>query len=130
MDPHIERLIAILQAASARADQMTALLKQFTTATDRATRLDAARAAAKAMQTGLGPVIEQEQRSAAEGLEVAKQLTDAAPAGDQPVRAEDIASHFRALVETVQLDARRPREGEVATTLKSFDVEIKGLIVV
>ena len=33
-------------------------------------------------------------------------------------------------LETIQLDARRPAQGELATTLKSFDVELKGLIVV
>jgi hypothetical protein len=132
MDQRAERLIALFEASASRAEQLTSLLKQFTAAMDKATSVDAARAAAKNMQTGLAPLIEQEQKSAPEGIDLAKQLGDAIPSnGDQqPVRAEDIASHFRTLVETIQLDARRPGQGELATTLKSFDVEIKGLIVV
>jgi hypothetical protein len=131
MDQRIERLIALFEGSSTRAEKLTSLLKQLNTAMEKATSVDAARAAAKNLQTGLAPLIEEEQKSASEGIDLAKQLGDAPPTtDDKPVRAEDIASHFRTLVETVQLDARRPRAGELATTLKSFDVEIKGLIVV
>lgn len=133
MDPRIERLIALLKASSDRAQQLAALLKQFTTDMERATSTDLAQRAAKTLQGALGRIIEQEQKDAAEGIEIAHQLGEAAPAPpapERPVRAEDIAKHFRALVDTIQLDARRPSEGELATTLKSFDVELKGLIVV
>ena len=133
MDPRIERLIALLKASSDRAQQLSALLKQFTADMERATSLDLAQRAAKTLQGVLGRIVEQEQKDAAEAIEIAKQIGEAPsvpPPTERPVRAEDIAKHFRTLVDTIQLDARRPAEGELATTLKSFDVEIKGLIVV
>ena len=133
MDPRIERLIALLRASSDRAQQLAALLKQFTTDMERATNVDLAQRAAKTLQGALGRITEQEQKDAAEAIELAKQLGEATPVPpptERPVRAEDIAKHFRTLVDTMQLEARRPAEGELATTLKSLDVEIKGLIVV
>jgi len=41
-----------------------------------------------------------------------------------------VAGQFRSLMDSIQNDARQPRDGEVATTLKSLDIELKGLIVV
>jgi cell division protein ZapA (FtsZ GTPase activity inhibitor) len=46
------------------------------------------------------------------------------------VRPEEVAKQFRNLIETIQLDARRPSASQSAATLKSMDIELKGLIVV
>lgn len=133
MDPRIERLIALLKASGDRAQQLAALLKQFTTEMERATNVDLAQRAAKNLQGALGRIVEQEQKDVAEAIEIARQLGEATPGQpptEKPVRAEDIVKHFRTLVDTIQLEARRPAAGELATTLKSFDVELKGLVVV
>jgi len=143
MDPRFEQLIGLLTASAERTKQLEVLNKQFTTDMGKATNIDMAKAAAKALQNGLAPFIEQEAKGDQESLGLARQLADATPTTpttppttpptpgtEKPVRAEDIAKHFRTLVQSVQLDARRPAQGEIATTLKSFDIEIKGLIVV
>jgi hypothetical protein len=46
------------------------------------------------------------------------------------IRPEDFAKRFRSLIDSIQVEARTGVAGEVATTLKSLDVELKGLIVV
>ena len=48
----------------------------------------------------------------------------------QPIKTEDLAQHFRSVVDTIQLQSRQSQQGEVATIIKNLDVEIKGLIVV
>ena len=140
MDPRFEQLIGLLTASAERTKQLEVLNKQFTTDMGKATNIDMAKAAAKALQNGLTPFIEQEAKGDQESLGLARQLADATPTTppttpptpgtEKPVRASDIAKHFRTLVQSMQLDARVPAQGEIATTLKSFDVEIKGLIVV
>lgn len=52
------------------------------------------------------------------------------PPSARPARPEDIAQQFRAVIERIQLDARQPKAGDVGTTLKSLEIELKGLIVV
>jgi hypothetical protein len=48
----------------------------------------------------------------------------------QPVDTGNLADHFRSIVDTIQLQAQQPQAGQIATTLKSLDVELKTLIVV
>ena len=47
-----------------------------------------------------------------------------------PVKADALMDQFRLVIEKAQLDARKPQAGEVSATLKSMDVEIKGLIAI
>jgi hypothetical protein len=134
MDARVERLIGVLKLAQERSQQSAELTTTFFSNLTAATNVETAKKLAKALQDRSTPLLEEERKALAEAADLAQQLGDlAAPAPATPgvaVRAEDIARHFRTLVDTVQLDARAPKAGELATTLKSFDVEIKGLIVV
>ncbi len=53
-----------------------------------------------------------------------------APAEDIAIKPEDLAGHFRTVVENAQRDARGQAAGEVGVSLKTLDIEVKGLIVV
>lgn len=130
MDKRIERLIELLKIAMERAQQLLDLNRQFQEAAGRAKPeelVKIVREYGRKSEEGLGV----QQASLKEALTLAQQLgSDAPPAGSGAVRAEDFAKHFRTLIDRMQLDARMPREGDVATTLKSLDVELKGMIVV
>ncbi len=67
-----------------------------------------------------------------EALEMAEALeqTPTPLQAPPPISPANLAGHFRSLVDAIQQDARSPQQGEVGTTLKSVEVEVKGLIVV
>jgi hypothetical protein len=134
MDARVERLIGTLKVAQERWQQSAELTTTFLSGLNAATNVETAKRLAKTFQDRSGPLLEEERKAVTEAADLAQQLGDLKPPDttrpDVAVRAEDIARHFRTLVDTVQLDARAPKAGELATTLKSFDVEIKGLIVV
>lgn len=134
MDARVERLIGLLRMAQERQQQSTELTTGLVSGLNTSTNIDQAKKLAKTFQDRAAPLVEEQLKLIAEAADLASQLGDLKPPGPATpgvsVRAEDIAKHFRTLVDTVQADARAPRAGELATTLKSFDVEIKGLIVV
>jgi len=134
MDARVERVIALLKVALERSQQSAEVTAAFLSSLNAATNVDAAKRLAKSFQDRNGPLTEEERKAIGEAADLSQQLGDLAPpATTTPgvaVRAEDVAKHFRTLVDAVQLDARAPKAGELATTLKSFDVELKGLIVV
>lgn len=63
----------------------------------------------------------------AEAQKIREELSRREP---QPVKTGELVANFRAVLEAAQLEARKPREGEVAATLKSLDVEVKGFLTV
>ena len=134
MDPQVEQLIGLLNAALERAASAVKLTQGLLADIGAATNVDTVKRAAKEFQQNIEKTQELERTAIADALELTRKLepkpTEPVPPSGPAVRAEDIAKHFRALVDTVQLEARQPRAGEMATTLKSFDVELKGLIVV
>ncbi len=135
MDPEFERLIGLLKAAEERAQTASDLTGKFIAEVNNAANVDVVRRVTKQFQEQIGAAQQEVRKAVAEATELAAKLRETKPTEPVPpsgpsVRAQDIAAHFRTLVDTVQLEARQPRAGELATTLKSFDVELKGLIVV
>lgn len=53
----------------------------------------------------------------------------AAPVEAEAIKPEDLARHFRDVIDLAQSNARQP-EGDSGVSLKSLDIEVKGLIVV
>lgn len=68
--------------------------------------------------------------AAASELSQKVSAAQAAQAEEGPVKPEDLAGHFRTVVENAQRDARGQAAGEVGVSLKTLDIEVKGLIVV
>jgi hypothetical protein len=133
MDPRLEKLIELLRAALARERELGDLSRDFQQKVERAKKIEELRKLALEFAQRLIATNGLQQEALQEALGLAEELGKALPPPPPdggPVRADDVARHFRTLIDNIQLDARKPRAGEVATTLKSLDVEIKGLIVV
>jgi len=66
--------------------------------------------------------------SAASSL--SQQIIAGTAPSEEAVRPEDLAGHFRSVVDNAQRDARLQASGEVGVSLRTMDIEVKGLIVV
>ncbi|SRR6266566_5986642 len=73
--------------------------------------------------------LEGELNTSSQSIEEVLKLLQGLGPKPQPIKTEDLAQHFRSVVDSIQ-QSRPPQQGEVATILKNLDVEIKGLIVV
>jgi hypothetical protein len=67
------------------------------------------------------------QNSLREAEAIVKETTKPAT---KPVKADVLARQFRSVIESIQREAQQQPEGEIGVTLKTVDVEVKGLIVV
>ena len=57
-------------------------------------------------------------------------LKETSTPATKPVKADVLARQFRSVIENIQREAQQQPEGEIGVTLKTVDVEVKGLIVV
>lgn len=131
MDPRFQRLIELLKAMIDREKQIHDLNVEFQKAVAAAKELETLRKIALSFSTRLDGLIGEEQKALDEALSLAQQLSEEKqPPVSGTVRAGDVANQFRTLIDTIQGDARKSRPGEMASTLKSLDIELKGLIVI
>jgi hypothetical protein len=65
-----------------------------------------------------------------ESSALANRLGEERGPGPKPVPAADLAKGFRSVIQTIQREAFDEAVGDVGTTLKALDIELKGLIVV
>jgi len=65
-----------------------------------------------------------------EASSLSQQIIAPTAATEEAVRPEDLAGHFRSVVDNAQRDARQQASGEMSVSLKTLDIEVKGLIVV
>lgn len=76
-------------------------------------------------------LLQEQQAAIEEAQKIVSQLgSGETPPTSRPAHPEALARQFRTVIERIQLDARQPKTGDVGTTLKSLEVELKGLIVV
>lgn len=132
MDPRLAKLIELLQAALGRERELDGLNREFQTNSERIKEVEELRKLALRFARRAAGVNTEQQAALQEALRLAEELgkDPSPPAEGGPVKADDVAKHFRTLIDNIQREARQPKAGEVATTLKSLEVEIKGLIVV
>lgn len=129
MDKRLERLVEVLQLAMERGQQLQKLQREFQRAITRARGEESARLArefASAMEEPAGAQLTHLKEAAA----LSGRLQQDEGRKEAAIRPEDFAKRFRSLIDSIQVEARTGVGGEVATTLKSLDVELKGLIVV
>ena len=129
MDKRLERLVEVLRLAAEQGQQVQRLQKEFQRAVARARGeegLRLAREFATATEQPAGTQAAYLKEAAA----LAARLQQDDLRKEAAIRPEDFAKRFRSLIDTIQVEARKGGEGDVATTLKSLDVELKGLIVV
>ena len=129
MDKRIERLLEVMRLAVERGQQLQKLQKDFQRAVAKAKGEEVvklARAFASAVEEPTGA----QMAHLKEAVALSGRLQQDDGRKEAAIRPEDFAKRFRALIDGIQAEARKGVEGEVATTLKSLDVELKGLIVV
>ncbi len=134
MNPTFERLIQLLKECSDRNAAIIDLTRQLRDVLASIRSIDELRKTPMEILKKMDALEAQQADALKEALAIAQELAASQPGGDDktppPVKAVDVAGQFRSLMDSIQSDARTPREGEVATTLKSLDIELKGLIVV
>jgi hypothetical protein len=136
MDPKFERLIQLLNESIQRENNLRDLKQQLRDVLSKIKNIEELRKVPMDILKKLEELENDQARALEEAMGLANELAKDQPTptpGDKeppPVKAGDVAGQFRSLMDSIQNDARQPRDGEVATTLKSLDVELKGLIVV
>ncbi len=129
MDKRLERLAEVLQLAMERGQQLQKLHKEFQRALTRASGDESVRLArefASAMEEPVGAQL----ANLKEAVALTGRLQQDESRKEAAIRPEDFAKRFRSLIDSIQVEARAGVAGELATTLKSLEVELKGLIVV
>lgn len=126
-----ERSEVLVQRLNEGVDNLNQLRTEFTSFLEKmeeASPEEAARAASE-FSGLLGERLNALEPNLREAAEISEAVVSELepPAAVKPV---DLAQPFRSMIETIQNQAREPREGDVAATLKTVDVELKGLIVV
>ncbi len=132
MSEQTERLSEQLAAAQQGLQDLRKAQQSFHRARSRRTaKPEAAIAAAHKLAQKAEPGLTQLGALLKEITALAQSLTAAqAPAAEaEAIKPEDLARHFRDVVDQAQSSARQP-EGDVGVSLKSLDIEVKGLIVV
>jgi hypothetical protein len=125
----LKRLIELLESAQAELSKVRETIEAFQkAASEPDVSLDRlqrdAKVAVDRLQGSVGVIAE----SLAEASDIAKRLPegDDAPAG---IPATDLAKGFRSVIQALEEEAASTAVGDVATVIRSMDVELKGLIV-
>src|SRR6185295_4032722 len=133
MDQRIENLINLLTGAVGSNQESQKQFDQFKSTLEKAKTIDEVLKLLKAFTDSFTRLAKTQDESLASALKLAQEIGKDTP-GPGPTtnsnRPDDIARQFRTLIETSQREARTPGTGESAATIKSLDVELKGLIVV
>lgn len=133
MNNLIEQLLKLLKDALEIRTKLAEIVRQFRRDIEKIDSLAQFKKLALTLadQTDELLKLQEEQLEACRRL--AEELANQTPGPTPPpnrVRPDDIANQFRTLIDLIQRDARAPRPEEAAATLKSLDIELKGLIVV
>lgn len=132
MEDLIQRLIQRLNEAFARVKNLQAATDKFQEALKKPDfppnkLMELARNYSSQVEEGLNNL----EASLKDALAAANELAKFPPSPEpQAIKPDDLAKNLRSVIENLQLEARQPRAGEIAATLKSLDIEMKGLIVV
>jgi hypothetical protein len=134
MIPSFDQLIQVLKECLDRENQLGKLKSTLRELVASAKNMDEIKKNIPALLEKIFSLEADQAKALNQALEIADALQQNQPPPQPPpadtVKAGDLATQFRVLMDTIQSDARAPREGAVATTLKSLDIELKGLIVV
>ncbi|MBM3679005.1 MAG: hypothetical protein FJW96_14180 [Actinobacteria bacterium] len=123
-------LIERLEAAVAETDRLQTVLGEHV---DRALRLDGldqTRASVKELGADVGRQLKSHARTISESRKLANELAQAPGEPPPAISPDAIVDQIRTMIDNVHEDVRKGREGETASTLRSVEVELKGLIVV
>ena len=134
MDPRLQRLFNLFSKALELEQALNGTVVLFRQRIEKEVEIASVRKLAAAFATSY-----EQQRSEFRALldEIFGLIKELMETGGEPVptetkavRPDAVADQFRKLMDTIQQDARLPRAGEAATTLKNLEVELKGLVVI
>jgi hypothetical protein len=123
----MDKLLSILQELGKRIETLQKQATEFRTVAKQTDDLKKLAAAADAFG---GQVLESSKASLANVQNAEAIVKDTAGQPNRPVKADALARQFRSVIEGIQKEAQSQTGGEIGVTLRSFDVELKGLIVV
>jgi hypothetical protein len=131
MDEDIEHLIQRLNETIDDVNQLREEVTRFPQTMETAAPAESA-SVARDFYGRMNEILEALEPKLRDALELSLELQERAETTAEPqaVNADNIAESFRSMLETMQDQARRRQDGMAAATLKSMDVELKGLIVV
>jgi hypothetical protein len=129
MDQRVTTLIEQLKQAVEESNQLRKILGTFQERTARTDGLDQLRSLVKEFAQEAGRLVDQHAGTVGKSLNVAEDL--GRDTGETPaIPPSALVDQIRTMIDNVHEDVRRGRDSESASTLRSVDVELKGLIVV
>jgi gas vesicle protein len=131
MEERSEHLLQRLKEAVDDMNQLRETLTEFSQRIETAAP-DEIASAAEDFSGRLNEILGTLQPDLEDAMSLSQELREQLEsAGEQQaVKTDNLAQSFRSMIENIQNQARQRREGIAAATLKSVDVELKGLIVV
>lgn len=123
----MDKLLAILQELAKRIETLQKQATEFRTVVKQTDDLKKLAAAADAFA---GQVAESSKASLANVQAAEAAARETTTQTNRPVKADVLARQFRSVIEGIQKEAQSQPSGEIGVTLKSFEVELKALIVV
>ena len=131
MDERLQNLTSLLEETFKGLNELQESNKRFQgvliqSRILRKTVIDVGKNFSEQLQDGHASLAESLKR----GIALSKELSEAKPEVPGKITPEDLAKRLQSVIENSQLEARRPKAGGLAATLRSMDVELKGFIVV
>jgi hypothetical protein len=131
METIMDKLLAMLQETLKRIETLAKQISEFRTA------LNQTEVPKKFSDLGerFAAQVDEAARAALNNLRQAEVIvkeatTPGTKPETKPVKADVLARQFRSVIESIQREAQQQPEGDIGVTLKTVDVEVKGLIVV
>jgi hypothetical protein len=129
MDQRVTTLIEQLKQAVEQNDQLRKMLGAFQERAAQTDGFDQLQSLVKEFDQEAGRLVDEHAGTLGESLKVAEDLGQ--ETGETPaIPPSALVDQIRTMIDNVHEDARRGRDSESASTLRSVDVELKGLIVV
>jgi hypothetical protein len=127
----LKRLLELLADSVERIQKLRTALEAFRRIdADRDVPLERLRKAAQGLAAQVDETTGAVRANLEESTAIAERLAEGGGRVSQAVPAQDLAKGFRSVIQTIQREAFEEAVGDVGTTLRSLDVELKGLIVV
>jgi hypothetical protein len=134
MDPRLQRLFNLFSKALELEQALNSSVVLFRQRIEKEVEIASVRKLAAAFATSYDQQRSEFRALLDEIFGLIKELMETGgepvPTETKPVRPDAVADQFRKLMDTIQQDARLPRAGEAATTLKNLEIELKGLVVI
>jgi hypothetical protein len=127
----LQRLMDLLADSLQRIQRLGTVLEGFRRIdADPAVPPERLRKAAQGLASQVDETIGSVGANLDESTAIGKRLGEERGPGPKPVPAQELARGFRSVIQTIQREAFDEAVGDVGTTLKGMDIELKGLIVV